>query len=187
MLGAGKHTPAASIVERIQDAIKKDRVTGLAGALSRLEADGDLADPALYAPPCPAHYARRLIWEDAAGRFVIVGMTWEPAQGSPLHDHDGLWGAEIIVDGLMRETSFRALESDARERVRFVCDREEIAAPRSIGIVIPPLEYHSFRNMGTATAHTVHVYGGVLNRCTVFSPDTDGWWTRRRAELQYDG
>ena len=181
-----KQLSARPMVERIRHAIKGDRVTELAGTLARLDAAGDLGDPELFAPPNPARYTRRLIWQDPAGHCVIVGMTWEPGQGSPLHDHDGLWGAEIVVDGLMHEATFRVIATDAHQRIRFRPERNAIVAPRSVGIVIPPLEYHQFRNTGTTTAHTLHVYGGVLRQCSVFREDNDGWWRGQRTDLHYD-
>ena len=175
-----------SFVAPIERAVRADRVTGLARVMAQLAESGAFADHALFAPPRSDRYARRLFWRDPGGRFVVVGMTWEPGQASALHDHAGLWGAELVVDGTMEETAFRLIERDAAGRYRFRCEGEQRAEQRSVGVLIPPLEYHAFRNVGTRTAHTVHVYGGAFEFCRAFAADHDGWWRGEHVDLSYD-
>src|SRR5207245_3032935 len=35
-------------------------------------------------------YARNLLYRDPAGRFIVVGLVWEPGHCTPIHDH-GTW------------------------------------------------------------------------------------------------
>jgi len=170
----------------IERAIRTDRVTALAAALARLDEAGAFDDPALFASPLPHRYARRPIACDPLGRFVVLAMSWAPAQSSPLHDHAGLWGAEIVVAGTMREKTFRLIERDGRDRYRFSPERERVAAKGEVGIVIPPLEYHEFGNAGDTPARTVHVYAGDLRRCRSYVAGEDGAWRARVAELPAD-
>jgi len=169
----------------IARAVKDDRATALAGVLASL-CDAGAVRPDFFAPPRAGHYTRKLIWHDPQDRFVVVGMTWAPGQGSPLHDHAGLWGAEIIVDGTMSETIFELVERDSAGRYRFR-EREHRESGRgTVGVLIPPLEYHDFGNCGSEVAHSLHVYGGELKASQAFSRAADGWWTARRVELHYD-
>ncbi|MGD1065635.1 MAG: cysteine dioxygenase family protein [Vulcanimicrobiaceae bacterium] len=175
-----------AFVAPIERAVQADRVTGLARVMAQLATSGAFADPDLFAPSRADRYARRLLWRDPDSRFVVVGMTWGPGQASALHDHAGLWGAELVVDGTMQETAFRLLERDAAGRYRFHCEGEQLAEQRSVGVLIPPLEYHAFRNVGAQTAHTVHVYGGAFEFCRAFAADDDGWWRGEHVDLFYD-
>ncbi|HTW85690.1 MAG TPA: cysteine dioxygenase family protein [Candidatus Sulfotelmatobacter sp.] len=175
----------ADVIGPIERAVVADRVTGLARVLAQLEAAGAFAAD-LFPAASADHYQRRLIHRDPHDRFVVVGMTWEPGQASALHDHAGLWGAEIVVRGTMEETAFRLLDRDVEGRYKFRCQGEHLAPPSCVGILIPPLEYHSFRNVGTKTAHTVHVYGGAFEFCRAFSVDDAGWWRAARVDLSYD-
>ncbi|HUA09878.1 MAG TPA: cysteine dioxygenase family protein [Candidatus Acidoferrales bacterium] len=180
----GVDSALAAVVAPIADAVAEDRVTALAGALARLCADGFFG-PDLFLPPRPDRYARNLVWLDPQRRFVIVGMTWAGGQGSPLHDHAGLWGAEVVVDGEMHETAFRLLERGADGRYRFERGEHRTCTRGTVGVLDPPLEYHEYGNGGSNVAHTLHVYSGDLQSAQCFAQDGDGWWTARRVNLSY--
>src|SRR5262245_25599936 len=51
-------------------------------------------------------YARRLLHRDPAGRYTAVIMVWDHGQGTPLHDHAGMWCVECVYRGRIRVTSF---------------------------------------------------------------------------------
>ena len=174
------------LISRIEQAVSGDKVTGLARVMAQLDAAGSFDDPALYPAPRADRYARRLIWRDPDDRFVVVSVTWQPGQASPLHDHAGLWGVEIVVRGMMEEQAFRLVERDAQGRYRFHRESEGLVSRSSIGILLPPLEYHAFRNAGTQVAHTFHVYGGAFDHCRAFVEDDDGWWRGESVTLAYD-
>jgi 3-mercaptopropionate dioxygenase len=182
----GTDSAFGSLVAPIARAVRDDRVTSLAATLADLVVR-DAFGPECFLPPNPGRYARNLIWHDPDGAFVIVGMTWAPGQGSPLHDHAGLWGAEVVVDGTMSETLFTLTERGGDGRYRFERGPHRVNARGTVGVLIPPLEYHDFGNSGSTVAHTLHVYGGDLSSSQAFADDGDGWWSPRRVELRYDG
>lgn len=182
----GTNTDLDDLIAPIARAVRDDRVTALAGVLTQL-CERDAFAPELFLPACPDHYSRKLIWHDPQDRFVVVGMTWAPGQGSPLHDHAGLWGVEIVVDGVMNETLFRLVERDADGRYRFERGMHRVSGRGTVGVLIPPLEYHDFGNAGESAAHSLHVYGGDLKSAQSFAEDADGWWSARRVDLRYDG
>ena len=105
--GSGTSARLGAIIEPIARAVAMDRATTLATVLAALGQSGAFAEPALFAPPADGHYTRGRIWTDPDGRFTVVGMTWLPGQGTPVHDHAGRWGAELVVRGTMHETSYR--------------------------------------------------------------------------------
>lgn len=177
---------APALVEPIARAIKDDRMTALAAALGSLRSRGALDDPSFFPEPSPSRYSRKLIWADATQGFVVVGMTWAPGQGSPLHDHAGLWGGEMVVRGLMAETTFELTER-VDDRWRFRRNDERFAPAGAVGLLSPPNEYHALRNAGGEVAHTLHVYSGELRRSQAFSEIGDGWYRAASVELRYDG
>jgi predicted metal-dependent enzyme (double-stranded beta helix superfamily) len=178
--------PGAGVIEPIARAIRDDRVTALAGVLAQIASSGVFCDPNFFSPPRSDRYARRLLWRDPDERFVIVAMTWAPGQGAPLHDHGGLWGAEVVVDGVMREKNYRVIERDRAGGARFAREPDTILQERAVGIVLPPLEYHSYENAGTTVSRTVHVYAGMFEECVAFAPAIDDWWHGERRTLTYD-
>ena len=72
-------------------------------------------------------------------------MTWGPGQGTPVHDHSGLWCVEGVWDGQLEITQYELLERDG-ERFRFRAAGGMHAGPGSAGSLIPPHEYHTIRN-----------------------------------------
>lgn len=181
----GANAALADLITPIARAVRDDRVTSLARVLAQLCEQGAFTSE-LFAPARVDHYSRKLIWHDPEDRFIVVGMTWAPGQGSPLHDHAGLWGAEIIVDGVMSETMFSLVERGVDDGYRFERGMHRVSGRGTVGVLIPPLEYHDFGNAGTTVAHSFHVYGGDLKSAQSFAQGDDGWWTARRVDLRYD-
>ena len=83
-------------------------------------------------------YARRLLYRDPKGRYTAVVMTWGPNQGTPLHDHSGIWCVEGVVKGSLEVTQYR-IEGDAGEAFRFSEMGRVLAGVGSAGSLIPPL------------------------------------------------
>src|ERR1051326_7912192 len=46
--------------------------------------------------PNPARYARRLVYRDPDDRYTVLPMVWNVGQGTPLHDHAGIWCVECV-------------------------------------------------------------------------------------------
>ena len=71
---------------------------------------GGLELPPAFRQPRPDTYARRLLHRDPDGRYTAVVMTWGPGQGTPLHDHAGIWCVECVVDGEMEVRQYDLVE-----------------------------------------------------------------------------
>jgi 3-mercaptopropionate dioxygenase len=138
-------------------------------------------------PPSRAdHYARRLVYSDPWERFTIIAMTWSAGHRTPLHDHAGVWCVEVVVDGDMEVVNYQLMEETPEGLCRFEKRGTTPAHPASSGALIPPFEHHVFGNCGMQASHTLHIYGGPMNRCNTFEPVREGWWQRHNRPLRYD-
>jgi 3-mercaptopropionate dioxygenase len=171
----------AAVEARTPDAITRRVKADLEDLLGR----GAIDLPARYKTPRPDCYARRLLYQDPADRFVAVVMTWGPGQGTPVHDHGGLWCVEGVVEGQMKVTQYDV----CREGSGFIVTA--VGAPIAAGVgsagrLIPPTDYHVLANaQSAATSITLHVYGGNLTGCRVFTPAADGRYVESTRALSY--
>jgi len=117
----------------------------------------------------PECYARHLLYGDPRGRYEVVVMAWGPGQQTPVHDHSGIWCVEGVFEGVVDVTRYD-LEELIGENVARMRRTEVIHAGRGeCGALIPPVEYHRISNPYDLPAYTVHVYGGRMRTCRVFS------------------
>ena len=150
-----------------------------------------IRDPAVQLPACvhapiKDHYARRELYRSPRHGYSVVAMTWGPGQGTPLHDHCGLWCVEGVWEGELEITQYELLERDG-ERCRFRAAGGMRAGPGSAGSLIPPHEYHTIRNASPdRIAISLHVYKGPMEQCCMFVPVEGEWFKRTSAELKVD-
>ena len=143
-------------------------------------------DTFTFPPPARDHYSRRLVYSDPWERFTVIAMTWGAGHRTALHDHAGVWCVEVVVDGDMEVVNYQLLEETADGLCRFEKLGTTRAHSASSGALIPPFEHHVFGNCGTQTSHTLHIYGGPMNRCNTFQPVQEGWWRCQNRPLGYD-
>ena len=133
----------------------------------------------------PDTYARRLLYQDPENRYTAVVMTWGPGQGTPVHDHGGLWCVEGVVEGEMSVTQYYVRAEGERFRVTPV-GRPLSAGVGTAGRLIPPTDYHVLANAESDRASiTLHVYGGTLDGCHIFQPAADGLYEQSTRALSY--
>lgn len=141
--------------------------------------------PDRFRVPRPDCYARRLLYQDPAGRYTAVVMTWGPGQGTPVHDHGGLWCVEGVVEGEMTVTQYDVRPDLDGFRVT-ATGRPLSAGVGTAGRLIPPTDYHVLANaQPDAASVTLHVYGGNLEGCRVFMPRADGRYQESVRALSY--
>lgn len=135
---------------------------------------------------CPEHYARRLLHKSDELGYSVMAMTWGPNQGTPLHDHCGMWCVEGVCHGELEVTQYELMEKQG-DRFRFETRGVIQAGTGSAGSLIPPHEYHTIENADSAsTAVSIHIYSGEMTNCNTFEPVGSGWYERSRRELGYD-
>lgn len=178
------------LVQRIDEVVAgapddAGRCRGVKKVLEQtLLADSSFLEERFLAPN-PERYARRLLHRDPGNRYTVIAMVWNRGQGTPLHDHAGIWCVEVVYRGRIRVTSYNVMGGDPeRDLVRFEQEAVIHAGVGEAGALIPPFEYHVLENAGDEPAVTIHVYGGELDHCHVFEP-VDGGWLRRYRELTY--
>ncbi len=160
--------------------------SALRNALCRLIRDHDVQLPDCVHEPIVDHYARRELYRSTRHGYSVVAMTWGPGQGTPVHDHCGLWCVEGVWDGQLEITQYELLERDG-ERFRFRAAGGMQAGPGSAGSLIPPHEYHSIRNASTdAIAISLHIYKAPMGCCSMFTPLDGEWYARAPKELLTD-
>lgn len=142
--------------------------------------------PAIVAPRADC-YARRLLHQDPEGRYTAVVMTWGPGQCTAVHDHGGLWCVEGVVTGEMTVTQYDVLAHDDGTAT-VTAGPSMRAGVGSAGRLIPPTDYHVLGNaLSDAPSVTLHVYGGSLDDCRVFVPDSGGRHRVESRHLAYHG
>ncbi|MGJ4801835.1 cysteine dioxygenase [Luteimonas sp. SDU82] len=150
-----------------------------------------IRDPAVRLPDCvherlDDHYARREIYRSPDLGYSVIAMTWGPGQGTPVHDHCGLWCVEGVWHGELEITQYELLETEG-ERSRFRAAGGMRAGPGSAGSLIPPHEYHTIHNgSDDAIAVSVHIYEGRMDQCCRFEPEDGEWYRRVPATLTID-
>ena len=180
------------LIERLDHAVARDDVADVTRAvqstLEELISEGGVHLPADLRRPRAQSYARhRVHWSPELG-YSVLAMVWSPGQGTPLHDHDGMWCVEGVYQGELAVTQYELLEhDDDADRWRFRREQRATAGVGSAGRLIPPFDYHTIDNYaGDVPAITLHVYGGRLMRCHVFEPEAeaDGWYRCSTKVLQ---
>jgi len=158
----------------------------LRNTLGQLIRDRGVRLPECVHEPIQDHYARRELYRSPTLGYSVVAMTWGPGQGTPVHDHCGLWCVEGVWDGELEITQYELLERDG-DRFRFRAAGGMHAGPGSAGSLIPPHEYHTIRNNNPdAVAVSLHIYKAAMESCSMFVPQEGEWFTRQAKPLPVD-
>ena len=158
----------------------------LRNALCALIRDPEVQLPDCVHQPITDHYARRELYRSPEHGYSVVAMTWGPGQGTPLHDHSGLWCVEGVWHGELEITQYELLEQ-AGERFRFRAAGGMHAGPGSAGSLIPPHEYHTIRNTSTdAVAVSLHIYQAPMGCCAKFAHREGEWYACETTQLATD-
>jgi Cysteine dioxygenase type I. len=132
---------------------------------------------------CPAADAlagagryRRLSLRQPQGAdgYAVLLIAWPPGHATPIHDHDGLWGIELVLDGVLQVESFAIAVTPSLQLV------PRQTTPLGIGdhAAFSDRDYaHRCRNLSVQRpALTLHVYGGALERYRAYDRDAAGRW-----------
>ena len=181
---------AQRLVEALDAAICRDCPTAITDQL-RHTLCKLIRDPEVQLPDCVFeavgdHYARRELYRSEDLGYSVIAMTWGPGQGTPIHDHAGMWCVEGVWHGLLEITPYELMGHE-ENRFRFESRGTMIAGAGSAGSLIPPHEYHTICNPSDdGVAVSVHIYRGPMTSCSVFRPLADTWYERDQRQLSLD-
>jgi 3-mercaptopropionate dioxygenase len=178
------------LVRCIDEAVGRDCIheitDELRQSLCRMISSSQVQLPACCYEETTGHYARRELYHSAEHGYSVIAMTWGPGQGTPIHDHSGMWCVEGVWHGALEITQYELLESDG-DRFRFRAVGTMQAGTGSAGSLVPPHEYHTIRNPSRdSVAVSLHVYRGEMRCCSVFSPADACWHVRDIRQLSLD-
>ncbi|WP_257386344.1 cysteine dioxygenase family protein [Tahibacter caeni] len=181
---------AQRLVEALDLAICRDCPTEITDqlrhTLCRLIRDPEVKLPDCVFEPVGDHYARRELYRSEEHGYSVIAMTWGPGQGTPIHDHAGMWCVEGVWHGLLEITPYELTGQDDN-RYRFESRGTMIAGAGSAGSLIPPHEYHTICNPSDDdVAVSLHIYRGPMTSCSVFRPLADTWYERDQRQLSLD-
>lgn len=184
------HSPRVSdLIHHLDEAVATPDPRALCEDVKRTLTDavgrGDLSLDPRFLEPTPDRYARRLLHRDPESRYTVVIMVWGKGQGTPLHDHAGMWCVECVYRGRIRVSSFDLVGDPKAARPRFRPESVVLAGVGEAGALIPPFEYHMIENPDAAPAVTIHVYGGEMTWSNAFYPVGDGTYRREARPLSY--
>ncbi len=172
----------AAVGEREETAITE----ALRTTLCRLMRAKDVALPDCCFERASDHYARRELYRSEDLDYSGIAMTRGPGQGTPIHDHAGMWCVEGVWAGTLEITPYELVEQ-RDGKYRFEPRGTMNAGPGSAGSLIPPHEYHTILNPSDeAIAVSLHIYRGAMTSCAVFRPNGDGWYARDQRQLSLD-
>ncbi|MEO6967875.1 MAG: cysteine dioxygenase family protein [Rhodanobacteraceae bacterium] len=178
------------LIDALDAAVAQDDkvavLRGLRDALCRMIRSNEVELPACVSECCADHYARRELYHSDEHGYCVVAMTWGPGQGTPIHDHAGMWCVEGVWRGELEVVQYELLEHDQR-RYRFRPAGAIQAGAGSAGSLIPPHEYHTIRNPSSdAPTVSLHIYQDRMTCCSVFEPAGEQWYVRGERTLPQD-
>ncbi|WP_157971320.1 cysteine dioxygenase family protein [Dyella sp. C9] len=118
-------------------------------------------------------YRRIVLRTEGERPYEALLILWPAEHVTPIHDHQGLWGLEYVLDGVLEVQSYELLPSPAIH----LEPRETIVAGVGDYLTFSTSDYaHRCRNFSKSRqALTLHVYGGSLDSYRSFHADGDAW------------
>ena len=178
------------LIDAIDAAVAEDSTRAvtdsLRNSLCKLIRGKEVKLPECVFETAEGRYARRELYRSEDHGYCVVAMTWGPGQGTPIHDHCGMWCVEGVWSGALEVVQYERL-ADEDGHYRFQPVGSIQAGPGSAGSLIPPHEYHTIRNPSDdAVAVSLHIYSGRMTQCAVFKPEGDDWYQRTERQLGLD-
>ena len=76
----------------------------LRNSLCKLIRNQEVKLPDCVLETAEGRYARRELYISEEHGYCVVAMTWGPGQGTPIHDHCGMWCVECVWSGELEVT-----------------------------------------------------------------------------------
>jgi predicted metal-dependent enzyme (double-stranded beta helix superfamily) len=117
---------------------------------------------------------------DLRDRCTGLIMVWPPGYATPIHDHDGLWGIEWVLQGALSVDDYElAPDANGRPQPRFVATTV-LDEGQSCAFLGTRSHAHCCCNLSARRpAITLHLYGGLLGRYRDYEKTLDGFVARQ--------
>ena len=113
---------------------------------------------------------RRYLIADEREAFSAVLISWPPGHRTALHDHDGLWGMELVLDGAIEVEEYSG--GSPLSPAALILQRRIMLGVGDATVFSNPDYVHSCRNLSpNRPALSLHVYGGALEHYNTFAVD----------------
>lgn len=162
-------------VDGCLDPARPVRTPGLAGALAEVVRwDGCPRASDLQRPAAGA-YGRFPLVDPAAAGYSALLIRWPGAYVTEVHDHDGLWGVEVVLDGALEVTSYVIAR---HPRLRLDAHRRDLLGVGDCAVFSGVDHAHRCRNLSsTGAALSLHIYGGALRGFQSYHRTRGDAWT----------
>jgi 3-mercaptopropionate dioxygenase len=160
---------AHGVIDRQEDAA--DRVTMIAPLMRRLlDTDRSFLRRDHFRSD-PQHYQRNAIHIAPDGNLSLFALVWLPGQWTPVHDH-GSWGVVGIVQGLLEERSFMAIDGEITGDAGIRLRRGGVVLlnPGSITSFVPNPDHIHMTGVAAEreTCVSLHLYGRNMNSFHIY-------------------
>ncbi len=133
----------------------------------------------------PEHYERNAIHISPDGDLSLFALVWLPGQWTPVHDH-GSWGVVGIVQGLLEERSYMAVDGEIRgdSGIRLRRGGVILLNPGSVTSFVPNPDHIHMTGVATGqeTCVSLHLYGRNMSSFHIYDVAAG---TRRLIEVPH--
>ena len=143
-----------------------ERVTMIAPLMRRLlGSDRSFLQPDHFCSN-PERYQRNAIYISPDGSLSLFALVWLPGQWTPVHDH-GSWGVVGVVQGLLEERSYMAIDGEITGDVGIRLRRGGVILlnPGSVTSFVPNPDHIHMTGVAEEreTCVSLHLYGRNMN------------------------
>lgn len=142
------------------------------------------ADDVFATLEAPQRYLRQAVGDPRDDGYSALLIAWPAGHRTPLHDHNDLWGIELVLDGALEVEEFTIDAAHARPRLTH--QRTQVLGIGDTIAFTGKRYVHCCRNLSAnRPALSLHVYGGALDRYRTFDTDHVGRYraTTRQARI----
>ena len=136
----------------------------------------------------PTSLTRWLFEREREGRYTGLIMVWPAGHSTPIHDHDGLWGIEWVLQGALSVDDFELCETgDGHAQPRFV-GTTLLEEGQSCAFLGTRGHAHRCSNLSARRpAITLHLYGGMLEMYRNYESARGGRFVAHPSVASVDG
>ena len=136
----------------------------------------------------PASLTRWLFERESDGRYTGLIMVWPPGHVTPIHDHDGLWGIEWVLQGALSVDDYELVDDGSgHSQPRFV-GTTLLEEGQSCAFLGTRGHAHRCSNLSARRpAITLHLYGGLLEMYRNYESTPDGRFVAQPSIAPIDG